>query len=156
MNTNKGSRLSRNKWILVLIGVPVLGGAWWAFRPEKLFINQKVSEAAPAALSLGSRKRCTPESWKGRFTRPADERRFTRTKMAKNTSACLPPVRVPRARPAVRSCESESRKYFFAIFVLVNRRSSAGLVNLPFQLSGVQRFRLRAQPRLAPPRSPSG
>jgi hypothetical protein len=51
MNTNKGSRLSRNKWILVLIGVPVLGGAWWAFRPEKLFINQKVSEAAPAALS---------------------------------------------------------------------------------------------------------
>ena len=51
MNTNKGSWLSRNKWILVLIGVPVLGGAWWAFRPEKLFINQKVSEAAPAALS---------------------------------------------------------------------------------------------------------
>ena len=43
--------MSRNKWILVLIGVPVLGGAWWAFRPEKLFINQKVSEAAPAALS---------------------------------------------------------------------------------------------------------
>jgi hypothetical protein len=51
MNTNKGSWLSRNKWILVLIGVPVLGGAWWAFRPEKLFINQKVSEAVPAALS---------------------------------------------------------------------------------------------------------
>ena len=43
--------MSRNKWILVLIGVPVLGGAWWAFRPEKLFINQKVCEAAPAALS---------------------------------------------------------------------------------------------------------
>jgi len=29
----------------------VLAVAWWAFRPEKLFINQKVSEAAPAALS---------------------------------------------------------------------------------------------------------
>jgi len=43
--------LSRNKWILALIGVPVLVAAWWAFRPEKLFINQKVSEAAPAALS---------------------------------------------------------------------------------------------------------
>ena len=26
-------------------------GAWWAFRPEKLFINQKVNEAAPMALS---------------------------------------------------------------------------------------------------------
>ena len=43
--------MSRNKWILVLIGVPALVVAWWAFRPEKLFINQKVSEAAPAALS---------------------------------------------------------------------------------------------------------
>ncbi len=43
--------MSSNKWILVLIGVPALAVAWWAFRPEKLFINQKVSEAAPAALS---------------------------------------------------------------------------------------------------------
>jgi Electron transfer DM13 len=51
MNTNKGSWLSRNNWVLILIGVPVLAVAWWAFRPEKLFINQKVSEAAPAALS---------------------------------------------------------------------------------------------------------
>jgi hypothetical protein len=51
MNTNTGSRLSRKKWILALIGVPVLVGAWWAFRPEKLFVNQKVNEAAPAALS---------------------------------------------------------------------------------------------------------
>jgi hypothetical protein len=50
MNTNKGSWLSRNKWILTLIGVPALSVAWWAFRPEKLFIDQKVSEAAPAAL----------------------------------------------------------------------------------------------------------
>jgi hypothetical protein len=51
MNTDKGSWLSRSKWVLVLIGVPALVVAWWAFRPEKLFINQKVSEAAPAALS---------------------------------------------------------------------------------------------------------
>jgi hypothetical protein len=35
----------------VVIGIPVVVGAWWAFRPEKLFINQKVNEAAPAALS---------------------------------------------------------------------------------------------------------
>ena len=34
-----------------MIGVPVIAGAWWAFRPEKLFINQKVNEAAPATLS---------------------------------------------------------------------------------------------------------
>lgn len=51
MNTNNGSWLSRNKWILTLIGLLALGGTWWAFRPEKLFINQRVNEAAPAALS---------------------------------------------------------------------------------------------------------
>jgi len=51
MNTNSGSWLSRNRWILTVIGVPVIAGAWWAFRPEKLFINQKVNEAAPATLS---------------------------------------------------------------------------------------------------------
>ena len=43
--------MSRNRSMLVLIGVSVLVGAWWAFRPEKLFINQKVNEAAPMALS---------------------------------------------------------------------------------------------------------
>jgi len=51
MNTNTGSWLSRNRWILIVIGVPVIAGTWWAFRPEKLFINQKVNEAAPATLS---------------------------------------------------------------------------------------------------------
>jgi hypothetical protein len=39
----------RNKRILLLLATPVLIGAWWAFRPEKLFINQKVNEAAPFA-----------------------------------------------------------------------------------------------------------
>jgi len=34
------------------MGIAVSVAAWWAFRPEKLFINQKVNEAAPAALSL--------------------------------------------------------------------------------------------------------
>jgi Electron transfer DM13 len=51
MNTNSGSWLSRRKWILLVIGIPVLVAAWYAFSPEKLFINQKVNEAAPAALS---------------------------------------------------------------------------------------------------------
>jgi hypothetical protein len=43
------SWLSRNKWFLALASLPFLVGAWWAFRPEKLFINQKVSEPAPFA-----------------------------------------------------------------------------------------------------------
>jgi hypothetical protein len=51
MNKNSDSWLSQNKLILSVIGIPILAGVWWAFRPEKLFINQKVNEAAPAALS---------------------------------------------------------------------------------------------------------
>jgi len=43
------SWLSRKKWILIAIAAPLLGAAWWAFRPEKLWINQRVSEPAPFA-----------------------------------------------------------------------------------------------------------
>src|SRR5260221_7274368 len=49
MNTNQRSWISRNKWIFAVIALPVLAVAWWEFRPEKLFINEKVSEAAPFA-----------------------------------------------------------------------------------------------------------
>jgi Electron transfer DM13 len=45
------SWISRRKWLLAAIGVPVLVGAWWAFRPEKLWINQKVDEPAPFGTS---------------------------------------------------------------------------------------------------------
>ena len=51
MSEEKKSLIGRYKWILVIVGIPVLVGAWWAFRPEKLFVNQKVNEAAPAGLS---------------------------------------------------------------------------------------------------------
>ena len=47
MNTNGKSWISRKRLLLGLIGAPVLVSAWWAFRPEKLFINKKVNEAAP-------------------------------------------------------------------------------------------------------------
>lgn len=39
--------LLRRKWILLAVGLPVLVALWWAFRPEKLWINQKVNEPAP-------------------------------------------------------------------------------------------------------------
>ena len=48
----KGSLVSslwRRKLILMAVGLPVLIAAWWAFRPEKLWINQRVDEAAPFA-----------------------------------------------------------------------------------------------------------
>jgi hypothetical protein len=46
MNT---SWITRKKWILIALGVPILIALWWAFRPEKLWINQKVDEPAPFA-----------------------------------------------------------------------------------------------------------
>jgi len=51
MNTHVGSWVSHRKWILAAVGFPILVAAWWAFRPEKLWINQKVNEPAPFASS---------------------------------------------------------------------------------------------------------
>ena len=39
--------LSRHKRILIGTSLPILVGLWWAFRPEKLWINQTVNEPAP-------------------------------------------------------------------------------------------------------------
>jgi hypothetical protein len=49
-NTNGRFWSAKKKATLLAVGIPVLLGAWWAFRPEKLFINQQVSEAAPASV----------------------------------------------------------------------------------------------------------
>jgi len=51
MNTHVGSWVLHGKWILAAVGLPILVAAWWAFRPEKLWINQKVSEPAPFGSS---------------------------------------------------------------------------------------------------------
>jgi hypothetical protein len=51
MTTRSSIWLVRRKWILVAIGLPVLIALWWAFRPEKLWINEKVSEPAPFAAT---------------------------------------------------------------------------------------------------------
>jgi len=51
MNSTVGSLVSRRKWILAAAALPIFVAAWWAFRPEKLWINQKVSEPAPFASS---------------------------------------------------------------------------------------------------------
>ena len=45
------SWLLRKKWILAAVGVLVLMLAWWVFRPEKLWVNQKVDEPAPFVSS---------------------------------------------------------------------------------------------------------
>jgi Electron transfer DM13 len=53
MTIHASTWLVRRKWILSAVGVPVLVALWWAFRPEKLWINQKVNEAAPFDTSGG-------------------------------------------------------------------------------------------------------
>ena len=45
------SWLSRKKWVLAGIGLPILVVGWWAFRPEKLWVNVKVNEPAPFGSS---------------------------------------------------------------------------------------------------------
>jgi Electron transfer DM13 len=45
------SWLSHRKWMLAGIVLPVLVVAWWAFRPEKLWVNVKVNEPAPFGSS---------------------------------------------------------------------------------------------------------
>jgi Electron transfer DM13 len=51
MKNMNGSFWSTRKVILAVAGISVLIGGWWAFRPEKLFVNQQVSEAAPESVS---------------------------------------------------------------------------------------------------------
>jgi hypothetical protein len=47
MINNARTWLLRRKWMLAAVALPVVIALWWAFRPEKLWINQKVNEAAP-------------------------------------------------------------------------------------------------------------
>jgi hypothetical protein len=47
MTSHLGAWFTQRKWILVAVGLTVLVAAWWAFRPEKFWINEKVNEPAP-------------------------------------------------------------------------------------------------------------
>jgi hypothetical protein len=47
MKATEHSWLWRRRWILSAVGIPLLFAAWWAFRPEKLWINKRVSEPPP-------------------------------------------------------------------------------------------------------------
>jgi hypothetical protein len=113
MNTNIGSWLSRNKWIVIAIGVPVLAGVWWAFRPEKLFTNEKVNEAAPAALSSEPKVLYTGKlegkvhQTSGRATiyKAADGKEYLR--LSDFTTSNGPDVHVLLARTEDKALESE-------------------------------------------------
>jgi hypothetical protein len=68
MTIPAGQWLLRWKWALVPVLLPVLVGLWWAFRPEKLWVNQKVNEAAPFDASADSKPVLT-----GRFEAKAEQ-----------------------------------------------------------------------------------
>jgi hypothetical protein len=47
MTMRTSSWVSRHKGTFIAVFLPILVALWWAFRPEKLWINQTVNEAAP-------------------------------------------------------------------------------------------------------------
>jgi Electron transfer DM13 len=47
MTSNANTWLARHKRLLIAVSIPLLLALWWAFRPEKLWINQTVNEPAP-------------------------------------------------------------------------------------------------------------
>jgi Electron transfer DM13 len=49
--TTKARAFSQHKRLVIACSVPVLLALWWAFRPEKLWINQTVNEPAPFETS---------------------------------------------------------------------------------------------------------
>jgi hypothetical protein len=53
MSDSVKSWLSGKKWILAGLGITMLIAAWWAFRPDKLWVNVKVNEPAPTGTSAG-------------------------------------------------------------------------------------------------------
>jgi hypothetical protein len=44
-------KLSKKRMVWLVLTVLVLLGLWYAFRPEKLFVNKKVAEPPPASLA---------------------------------------------------------------------------------------------------------
>jgi hypothetical protein len=113
MNKNTETWLSRKKLILSLIGVPALAGAWWAFRPEKLFINEKVNEAAPAALSAEPEALYTgrlegkvhPTSGRATIYKTADGKEYLR--LSDFTTSNGPDVHVVLARAEDKALDGE-------------------------------------------------
>ena len=86
MNAPTQSWPSRNRKFLTLAAIPVLVPIWWAFRPEKLFINQTVNEAAPAAIAGDPQPEYTgrleanahPTSGRATIYKSPDEKRYLR------------------------------------------------------------------------------
>jgi hypothetical protein len=70
----------KNRKLLLGLGLALLAGAWFLFRPEKLFVNKTVNESLPATAAAGtvsSSPSQTPLA--GRFHGVAHETKGTAT-----------------------------------------------------------------------------
>ena len=68
----------KKKSVLVLIGILVLAGGWYAFRPERLFVDEVVDEGFPASAVSETATMAQPLSY-GMFHGVAHETRGTAT-----------------------------------------------------------------------------
>lgn len=106
MSDGANSWLSRKKWLFASIGVLLLVIAWWAFRPEKLWINTKVNEPAPFGSSAESQplftgllaSRAHPTSGRVSIYQGSDGKRQLR--LTDFTTSNGPDVRVVLAQSA--------------------------------------------------------
>ena len=69
--------MSQRTLIIGLIVLVIAVGAWYAFRPERLFINQRVNEQFPSSASAASNKPVALAA--GQFHSVAHETRGTAT-----------------------------------------------------------------------------
>ena len=101
------------KWIVAAVGLPILVAAWWAFRPEKLWIDEKVNEPAPFTSSLDPQTLYTgrlegkAHHTSGRATiyKSSDGRQYLR--LTDFTTSNGPDVHVLLARSDDKSLEQE-------------------------------------------------
>ena len=86
MSNTTNSWPSGKKWILAVVGALLLVVIWWAFRPEKLWINTRVNEPAPSSSSTNSQplftgslaSRAHPTSGRASVYQSADGKRDLR------------------------------------------------------------------------------
>ncbi len=70
----------KNRKLLLGLGLVVVGGAWFLFRPEKLFVNKTVNESLPATSAAGTASSSASQTLlAGRFHGVAHETKGTAT-----------------------------------------------------------------------------
>lgn len=70
---------SRRKPVLIAIGIIVLVGGWYLFRPELLFVNKKVDESFPAAAAVNHNEATPMQLAMGQFHSVAHATKGTAT-----------------------------------------------------------------------------